>query len=110
MKTEIRDAWADALESGEYKQGYGQLRTADDKFCALGVLCDLAVKAGALAEPEFMESDESFTGYRYEYSATVPPDDVWNWSGRCRIIPIMSMNDDKHNKFVTIAKWIRENL
>ncbi len=35
-----REEWAQALESGEYKQGRGELR-ADGKHCCLGVLCDL---------------------------------------------------------------------
>ena len=32
--------WVEALRSGKYKQGAGQLRTGDS-FCCLGVLCDL---------------------------------------------------------------------
>ena len=33
--------WVKALRSGEYQQGRGCLRSRDDKFCCLGVLCDL---------------------------------------------------------------------
>lgn len=33
-----RDAWVAALRSGEYPQGSGVLRTADNRYCALGVL------------------------------------------------------------------------
>jgi hypothetical protein len=36
---------AEALESGEYEQARGYLRK-DDKFCCLGVACDLAATAG----------------------------------------------------------------
>lgn len=32
-----------ALRSGDYKQGYGRLR-GDDKFCCLGVACDIYIK------------------------------------------------------------------
>jgi hypothetical protein len=35
------ETWCEALESGKYKQGSGQLRD-DDCFCCLGVLCDLS--------------------------------------------------------------------
>lgn len=52
MKEEVKQAWVEALESGEYEQGFGWLRqTVNGKtcHCALGVLGDLAVKAG-LAE------------------------------------------------------------
>lgn len=33
---------ADALESGKYVQGEGVLRTNDNKFCCLGVACDIS--------------------------------------------------------------------
>lgn len=41
MKKEYADKWIEALRSGKYEQGQGTLRTKDDKFCCLGVLCDL---------------------------------------------------------------------
>lgn len=47
MNIEIRDEWADALESGEYEQGFGRLNF-DGKFCCLGVLSELLVKRGVL--------------------------------------------------------------
>ena len=31
----------EALRSGDYKQGRGLLRTKEDKFCCLGIACDL---------------------------------------------------------------------
>jgi hypothetical protein len=34
--------WLEALRSGKYEQGTQYLRTIDDKFCCLGVACDLA--------------------------------------------------------------------
>lgn len=39
---ENRRLWVEALRSGEYKQGQGYLRSHDDHYCCLGVLCDLA--------------------------------------------------------------------
>ena len=39
---EHRRLWVEALRSGKYKQGQGVLRSADDHYCCLGVLCDLA--------------------------------------------------------------------
>lgn len=44
MNPEIKAKWVSALRSGEYKQGRGRLRSPQDGFCCLGVLCDLAVK------------------------------------------------------------------
>ena len=40
MNQEIKQKWVDALRSGKYEQGRGFLRVGD-KFCCLGVLCDL---------------------------------------------------------------------
>lgn len=40
-----RKAWVKALRSGKYQQGKGALRDGEG-FCCLGVLADLAVKAG----------------------------------------------------------------
>jgi len=41
MNPEIKTKWLDALRSGKYKQGRGRLRDLDDKYCCLGVLCDI---------------------------------------------------------------------
>src|SRR5688572_30653463 len=49
MKKEMKEKWLQALRSGEYTQGSGLLRTADDKFCCLGVLCDLVTKEDSRA-------------------------------------------------------------
>ena len=38
---ERRKKWADALRSGKYIQGLGRLRDMDDRFCCLGVACDI---------------------------------------------------------------------
>jgi hypothetical protein len=38
MLTENQKLWVEALRSGEYKQGFGQLQI-QDRYCCLGVLC-----------------------------------------------------------------------
>lgn len=40
----FKPLWIDALRSGKYEQGHLRLRTADDKYCCLGVVCDLVSK------------------------------------------------------------------
>lgn len=44
MNREAIIKWIEALESGEYKQGYGVLRDSEDTshFCCLGVACDIS--------------------------------------------------------------------
>ena len=49
MNPEIKTAWVEALRSDEYEQGTDMLvqwESGDLAYCCLGVLCDLAVKAG----------------------------------------------------------------
>lgn len=41
MNSEIKKMWVEALRSGKYKQAKQNLKTADSKFCCLGVLCEL---------------------------------------------------------------------
>lgn len=42
LDADLKQQWVDALRSGEYKQGMeGNLRSKDDEFCCLGILCDL---------------------------------------------------------------------
>lgn len=44
MNKKIKTLWLKALKSGEYKHGQGELKTLYNKFCCLGVLCDLYAK------------------------------------------------------------------
>ena len=46
MNPDIKTQWVAALRSGNYEQGRRYLRWGEG-FCCLGVLCDLAAKAGA---------------------------------------------------------------
>ena len=44
MRADVKAGWVAALRSGEYLQGKGALRATcpeQDKFCCLGVLCDV---------------------------------------------------------------------
>jgi hypothetical protein len=45
LNPDVKKAWLAALRSGEYQQGKGVLRSENDRFCCLGVLCDLAARA-----------------------------------------------------------------
>lgn len=93
MKKEIAEKWVAALRSGEYEQGSGMLRkvgyktneertetTAVDKFCCLGVLCDIH----RLESTEGEWDELKYRGARY----TTPegnylPPAVIEWAGIC---------------------------
>ena len=65
-----RKLWTDALRSDEYKQGDSYLHQGD-KFCCLGVACDVAIKSG-------LELDAG-TGY--------DADDIVTYGGADAILP-----------------------
>ena len=49
MNPELKQKWLEALRSGRYKQGILQLRSSDDRYCCLGVLCDLVDRTAWVA-------------------------------------------------------------
>lgn len=71
MHKEWADKWVAALRSGEYKQGFGELKANNNSFCCLGVLCDIVVKeTDSIKWSEFEQNnnDEVFyIEYRYEF-------------------------------------------
>lgn len=67
--------WVEVLRSGEYKQARLSLRVGD-RFCCLGVLCDLYRKEtgdGEWVDDDFMLGDRSSTCH--------PPGKVSRWVG-----------------------------
>lgn len=81
MYQEIAREWASALDSGIYERGTGWLRqtTAEGavRFCAWGVLCELAVQAGVI--PAAIRSADP--SWLYEGCAAWPPREVLDWAG-----------------------------
>lgn len=77
MKQEVADLWTEALRSGDYTQATGALVDVDGSngeivgHCCLGVLCDLAVKAGVKVDYEGPKE------HRGEYDPTDPEDVYW---------------------------------
>jgi hypothetical protein len=131
MNPEIKAQWVAALRSGEYTQGMGALKTLEGAYCCLGVLCDLAHKAGAttLAE-DTSELSGAVTRYGYgpsdnilsdDVSTGELPEDVQAWAGLEYCNPIVkdsdgwgvsliSLNDSDGRTFDEIADAIEEHL
>jgi hypothetical protein len=77
MNPEIKQLWIDALRSGDYAQDTSKLHnTFANTYCCLGVLCDLAVKAGVATEEEY----GSF-GNDEDRSQGTLPNVIGEWSG-----------------------------
>lgn len=70
MNNEIKEKWVKALRSGQYEQGQHYLKSGD-KFCCLGVLCDLAAKEGICEQ--VMD--------RFDDHDTLLPLSVQKWAG-----------------------------
>lgn len=79
-KKEIRAEWVRMLRSGEFKQGRGSLRTNNNKFCCLGVLCEFAVAQGVIEAP-FSVRGRGASAYRYGFDWQVLPREVQQWVG-----------------------------
>jgi len=92
---EARKLWVDALRSGKYKQGKFALRRGD-RFCCLGVACQLAVEAGVIPEPVQTSHDDEWV---YGGKFTVLPKKVYQWldideTGEYETGNLVSDNDD----------------
>lgn len=96
MNPEIKAKWVAALRSGEYKQGRAYLRF-DGAHCCLGVLCELAVKAG-VASKRGLDKLTWFgdLDHRLEESAYLP-DAVLKWTdyeiNSIGALPILGRNN-----------------
>lgn len=108
---EVREAWVAALESGDYEQTTdGQLGYpydpggAPSDYCCLGVLCDLAIKAGLI-------KDEGIDG-RFNWGAAFPECQVADWAGLAETDGTyehtsLASDNDNGSSFAAIADIIR---
>lgn len=111
----IKQRWVDALRSGNYAQGTGFLRQNGDglpvdKWCCLGVLCDLAAQDGY----GHWEGDSIVSVYvdGLEHKVeTMPTDLVLEWAGveQTMADALANMNDNG-DSFDTIAEHIAEHI
>lgn len=72
---EVRAEWVGALRSGIYEQGQGVLRDARESYCCLGVLCDLAARAGV---GKWNPPDHG-AGYQFDATPTSSDADSESW-------------------------------
>ena len=130
MNGEIKTLWLAALRSGEYQQGMNYLRSdfsGKPRFCCLGVLCDIAEKAGVVEWKEAHLNDqgqEVLRGYFKEDQTHGGngelPDAVMKWAGLDRHNPnvvyagakqsLAGLNDAEGLSFDTIATTIENQI
>lgn len=115
MNQQIKEKWLEALRSGKYKQGSFRLRKSEgNRFCCLGVLCDLY----------FEDHDEDWVEGVYGWEANeigemyVLPRRVMEWADLddCNpgmytsFVPISELNDIQEYEFEELADLIEEQL
>ncbi len=83
MNPKVKEMWVNALLSGDYEQGTGNLKSSNG-FCCLGVLCDLYAKE----HNENWEPAPKFLGIDEE---NPKPTDYWNFDEESEFLPIKVM-------------------
>ena len=120
MNPAVKAKWVATLRSGEYPQGVDTLRTAENEYCCLGVLSELAVQDGVI-NPAKMDSVSGVYLY-YNKGDDVGNEaylvlDVQKWAGLTEQDPYiediacsLSQLNDKRVSFPGIAEIIEEHL
>ena len=104
MKPEIKAQWLAALRSGDYQQGKSLLHY-EDRFCCLGVLCDLYAKDTG----NTWESDG--LAYTMHGSDQMLPPQAQEWAGLGVFNPMdLAGRNDNGATFEELAEVIEENL
>lgn len=104
MNKKIKEKWIKALLSGEYKQGRYDLRSRDDRFCCLGVLCDIV--GVEWQAPEFQGGSYAAEGETYTLS-----DEMCQRTGVSREhAEILADMNDGGAQFPEIVEYIKEYL
>lgn len=118
MDQKVKELWLEALRSGKYAQGKDALRIGD-KFCCLGVLCDVYKKAKN--DGEWVSSgnaDKMMFVLNKDRSHAVLPSPVRLWAGLNNPNPNLTQGDftslatmnDSGRSFKDIANVIDKQL
>jgi len=97
MEASLKAKWIEALRSGKYKQGRFKLRTRDDCYCCLGVLCDVS---------NISEWEVNGSSYSYDGALSFLPPSLWSQLTPEERDYLMQMNDRGDMSFPIIADWI----
>lgn len=105
MNPTVKALWVDALRSGEYRQGKGQLHNGTTgEYCCLGVLCSLYIQH--TGKGDWVHPDNSLTVFksREGMNECFPPEEVQYWADLyCNDPRIMPSTDPRNDSFGTPA-------
>jgi len=107
MKRKVMEKWVAALRSGEYAQGTGELRRANEdgshSYCCLGVLCELHRKEHNADGSDYHYQWESLPSRlcgshrrvgAYAHHTDNLPHSVRQWAGIGEADPTIHRDDD----------------
>lgn len=107
LKPEVKTAWLEALRSGRYKQGRGQLfnssklMSLENTYCCLGVLCDISNLG------QFKDAGVNYIESTPDHFI---PKAVRKWSGLSSDAEdiLVAFNDVQDKSFAEIGDYIEE--
>lgn len=107
MKKLIKDKWLEGLKSGKYTHYKSSLRSNDDCFCALGVLCDIV-------DPNGWSKNDGRTGevhWSHQMRYAFPTQDLLDDAGisPSQTTMIIQLNE-KNNGFEEVIKYVEKHL
>lgn len=117
MNPEVKQIFLEALRSGDYWVGRLFLNVNNKHFCALGVLCELAVKAGITQK--FTKEYAHYYGTESKKLKSALPIAVQKWAGLKDELgsfdadsPNMSIAgvSDYHQDFNVVADYVERYL
>lgn len=115
MEKALKAKWIEALRSGKYKQGRNVLRSSNDRFCCLGVLCDISGQGQWKGESCGCEAGYYYyerNGQPAESEGITLPVFVKHFANiedKDQEV-LMGMNDHDNISFDEIGDWIELNI
>jgi hypothetical protein len=114
MNSEVKAKWLQALKSGEYRQTRDTLRSPNNGYCCLGVLCDVYNKEvggywqwehGSSETYSFaIEVDDDNGGITFDSAETELPLCVMEWAGLDDVNPqAETINEEGEIAYDTLA-------
>lgn len=105
MNKQIKQKWVTALRSGHYKQGQRQLRTRENEFCCLGVLCNIH------AQEHLDFATRQLSPVMYDSAQAFLPDMVAQWAKIPYSVQLeLAGMNDEGKSFNQIANYIEKVL
>lgn len=108
MDAELKAKWVEALRSGKYLQGITHLRSTSNRYCCLGVLCEIA---GFDWEPDQLAPAFKVKGSPPNTGTALLWDAVLTKLGLAHEeMGTLASKNDNHVPFAEIADYIEASL